>query len=136
VVPSSALFHGRRHLPPRREPNQQPVHRQYTDAEGRFPLKMIPGLRYERLRYPSTNEWQELARAERLRTDFLQGVQTRAFKIHPRDKGRWRTYTTADGQTMKPVAADLIRTNDWIDTLHLRKALVSVGNARLGTNRR
>ncbi|MBM3837921.1 MAG: hypothetical protein FJ398_08140 [Verrucomicrobia bacterium] len=23
-----------------------------------------------------------------------------------------------DGQTMKPVAADLIRTNDWIDTLH------------------
>ena len=44
--------------------------RQYTEADGAFSLKMIPGLRYERARYLGINGWSELAGAEKFHIDF------------------------------------------------------------------
>ena len=97
VIPPSALFHARRHLKPAAARISQRPQREFTDAEGGFSVKMIPGLRYERVRTLAANGWQELAAADQLRIDFSQATQPRAFKIQPLDKGLWRIYTTVDG---------------------------------------
>src|SRR5207247_5332304 len=52
---------------------------------------------YERVRYATADGWRELAGADQLQPQLLQSAPPLKVKIQPPDKGRWRTYTTADG---------------------------------------
>jgi signal transduction histidine kinase/streptogramin lyase len=96
-IPASAFFHAGRHATLQATRSQPRPTRSYTDANGGFSLKFIPGVRYERLRHLGLEGPTELARAESLRLGFNLQSAPPVFKMAPIDKGRWRVYTTADG---------------------------------------